>query len=263
MPGTPQDAPTPPQEPTSSAFLRASAAYPQQTAQLVTQLQRPARTADDLLELLDRGCREAVRTIDDVDWAGISAHLGGPPFTAAHTAQRVLIVDEGQYEQNDGPCVQAVRTDTPVAMTLEQVADRWPHLTQAATDAGVLSFLALPLHAAGRAVGSLNLYSAHAGGVRNPQPDLLTVLAELLDRGLDDYLAVLPLQLRAQQLLAALTGRVTVNTAVGILMARAGLDHHNADTLLRDTADRMGVGTAALAALIVAEHLPPDPNPAT
>lgn len=257
MPGAPHDASSPPQRPATSAFLRASAAYPGQTAEMVASLLRPARTADDLLDLLDRACREAVRTIGDVDWAGISAYLGGPPFTAAHTAQRVLIVDEGQYAENDGPCVQAVRTDTQVAMTLDEVSGRWPHLTQAATDAGVLSFLALPLHAAGKAVGSLNLYSAHAGGVRNPQPDLLTVLAELLDRGLGDYLSVLPLQLRAQQLLAALTERVTINTAVGILMAKADIDHHAADDQLRGTADRLGVSTAALAALIVGEHLPP------
>ena len=51
------------------------------------------------------------------------------------------------------------------------------------------AYLATPLHAGNRAIGSLNLYSARPEGIRTPDPDVLTVLTGYLDRGLTDYSA--------------------------------------------------------------------------
>jgi GAF domain-containing protein len=73
-----------------------------------------------------------------------------------------------------------------VRMTTDEVQAIWPRLGQIAAGVGVRSFLAVPLHADGQAVGALNLYSADAEPP-DPDPDLLTVLTEYADRGLTDY----------------------------------------------------------------------------
>jgi len=71
---------------------------------------------NSLIDLMFRASHEAVRLVDDVDWAGVTAQFAGPAFTAASTDRRVMIVDEGQYGQGDGPCLQALRTDRPVSI---------------------------------------------------------------------------------------------------------------------------------------------------
>jgi ANTAR domain len=170
-----------------------------------------------------RASYEAVRLVDDVDWAGVTAQFAGPAFTAASTHRRVMIVDEGQYGQGDGPCLQALRTDRPVSMTIEQVVDQWPILAAAAREAGVRAFHAEPLHARHRAVGCLNMYSATTGGLQDPDPDLLVVLTEYLDRGLADYSAAQPGEPDAHRLQETLRVRFTVNQALGVLMATHGI----------------------------------------
>lgn len=182
---------TPPSTP-SAAFLRALAAHPLDMARLIEELHRRVHDEDSLIDLMYRATQEAVRLVDDVDWAGVTAQFSGPPFTAASTNRRVMIVDEGQYGQGDGPCLQAMRTDQVITMTSDQVAQRWPVLNQAVRAAGVQAFHAEPLHARQHPVGCLNLYSATHGGLQNPDPDLLVVLTEYLNRGLTDYSATNP-----------------------------------------------------------------------
>lgn len=217
--------PTPSDDPSASsaAFLRALAAHPLEMARLIELLRGRVRDEDGLIDLMSRAAHEAVRLVDDVDWAGVTAQFDGPPFTAASTDRRAMIVDEGQYGEGDGPCLLALRTGRPVSMTSEQVADRWPILADAVRTAGVHAFHAEPLHARDHPVGCLNMYSATSGGLQNPDPDLLIVLTEYLDRGLADYSAAQPGEPDAHHLQQALRTRFTVNQAIGVLMATHGI----------------------------------------
>jgi hypothetical protein len=227
----------------SAAFLRALAAHPLTMAQLVEELHRRVHDEDSLIDLMYRASREAVRLVDDIDWAGVTAQFAGPPFTAASTHRRVMIVDEGQYDQGDGPCLRALRTNQRVSMTSDEVADRWPTLAAAVRAAGVHAFHAEPLHARGRTVGCLNLYSATIGGLQDPDPDLLTVLTEYLDRGLTDYSAAQPGEPDAYRLQQTLRSQYTLNQAIGVLMATHGITAAQARTSIHQRI----TGTAATA----------------
>ena len=79
----------------SPAMLSALAAHPERMVDLIQSLGRRVRDEDGLLDLMGRASREAVRLIDDVHWAGVTAQFAGAPFTAAHTDETVLVVDEG------------------------------------------------------------------------------------------------------------------------------------------------------------------------
>jgi len=235
----------------SEALLRAVAANPQQMADLVQALGRRVADDDDLAELMTQAARGAVRLIHDAHWAGVTAQFAGVPVTAAHTEARVLVVDEGQYGQGDGPCLAAIRLDRPVAMTVEQVRDRWPALAQIADTAGVRSFLAEPLHVRDRPVGSLNMYSARVGGRRTPDPDIVTVLTGYLDRGLTDYSAAQPGETQAVRLRQHLRDRQLIDTAVGVLMARHSLSAAAATDLLENNAARHGQSVLQTAADLI------------
>ncbi len=92
--------------PESSALIRALAAHPEQMADLIEALHHRALDADGLLDLMGRLSRQAVRLLDGVRWAAVTAQFDGQPFTATHTDRTVLIVDEAQYAAHDGPCLR-------------------------------------------------------------------------------------------------------------------------------------------------------------
>jgi GAF domain-containing protein len=247
----------------SAQLLRVLASRPLGMARLMEELHRRVHDEDSLIDLMYRASHEAVRLFDDVDWAGVTAQFAGPAFTAASTNRRVMIVDEGQYGQGDGPCPQAMRTDRPVSMTDEQVADRWPILAAAARDTGVRAFHAEPLHTRQRPVGCLNMYSATTEGLQDPDPDLLVVLTEYLDRGLTDYFAAQPGELDAHRLQVTLRIRFTINQAIGVLMATHGITADQASTSFHQRLVETPNVTAEQTALDIINDYTKSPAPPT
>jgi hypothetical protein len=223
---------------------------------MITELNRPVSDGNSLIDLLYRCSREAVRLLSGVDCAGVTAQFAGPAFTAAHTAERVLIVDEGQYGQGDGPCLQALRTGRAVTMSSEEVSQRWPVLDRAVHIAGVRSFHAEPLHAHDRTVGCLNMYS-RAPGTLVPDPDLLAVLIEFLDRGLTQYAAAQPGGTAAIELQQMLRDRFHINQAIGVLMAVHGVDAGTARDLLDQRAAEQGDSLVRAARVVIEQHTGP------
>jgi hypothetical protein len=136
-------------------------------------------------------------------------------------------------------------------MTLAQVRDRWPELARIADTVGIRAFLAEPLHVRDRPVGSLNMYSARARGLRAPDRDILTVLTGYLDRGLTDYSAAQPGEPQANRLRQYLADQQLIDTAVGLLMARHSISEQAAADLLEQHASRDGGSVRVVAAELV------------
>lgn len=169
-------------------------------------------------------------------WAGITAQFDGPPITAAHTDDRVLVLDEHQYGAGDGPCLRAMRTGEQVRAGRSDIEREWPLLGLAATATGLRSVLAVPLHLHGSAVGALNLYSADSA-VPEPDRDVLSVLIEYARRGFTAY------QHRGRredpdgtELRRAVAGWTAVEQAVGTLMQQHGFSASYARQVLGDLA---------------------------
>lgn len=235
----------------SPALARALQHSPVEMARMVAELEGRVSDADTLLDLMNRASQQAVRMIADAHGAGVTARFTGEPFTAAHTDDAVLLIDEGQYDEGDGPCLAAARADRRVELTLPDVAMRWPLVAAAAARVGIRSFLAEPLHVRPVVVGSFNLYSRRPQGLRVPDPDVLFVLLDYLDRGLADYLAAQPGEAHARNLVSALHRRQLVNQAAGVMMARHGVGVEQAFALIEDEARRRHTDVAVVAADIV------------
>jgi hypothetical protein len=240
--------------PVSAALMRALAAHPEQMADLVAALGAPVNDADSLVELFSQVCAQAVTVIDGAQWAGVTAQLRGRPFTAARTDDVVVALDERQYSIQDGPCLQAMRTDAVVVMTVEQAAERWPELVDAARRVGVRSFLAAPIHLYRRSVGCLNLY----GNGDQPRYDkeAFTVLTEYLDRAVAGYTHHQGGGAESAEtgLRQAVATRRRLQLAIGILMTIHRCGVGRARELLGEQARAQGLSTGDRAATIVIEH---------
>lgn len=228
-----------PESPPTPALLRSLAANPPMMADLIGALHRRVVDASSLVDLMGRAAREAVRLLPGVEWAGVTAQFGGLPFTGTSTDRRVLDVDDGQYFLDDGPCLRSMRTDAPVNMTVAELTATWPALGAIATELGVRSFLAVPLHAHGESVGALNLYSPEPA-VGPVDADLLAVLTEYLDRGLADFSDLQPEPTTEIALRTAVAQWAVVEQAVGVMMAAHGFSAHYAREVLSEQAEDWG-----------------------
>jgi len=224
-------------------------------ARMMTELDGRVSDGDSLIDLMHRSSKEAVRLLSGVDWAGVTAQFAGSGFTAAHTEDRVLIVDEGQYGQGDGPCLQAMRTGRPVTMSSEEVSQRWPVLDRAVHVAGVRTFRAQPLYVHHQIVGCLNMYGGKPETL-TPDLNVLTALTEYLDRGFTDYVAAQPGGTIAIELQDTLHARFRINQAVGVLMAVNGVDAGTARKLLDQQAADQSTPLVETAEAVIDEHTP-------
>jgi GAF domain-containing protein len=245
-PDVPESGPPP-----SPALLHSLAANPAAMADLIGALHRRVHDALGLVDLMGRAAREAVRLLPGIGWAGVTAQLDGPPFTAASTDPLVLAVDESQYLVDDGPCLRAMRSGAPVSMTLSQVTAAWPELGAAAAQVGVRSFLAVPLRAHSKPLGALNLYSADPV-IEGIDADVLTVLTEYLDRGLTEYLDLQLPPVTDLALRTAVSGWVVVEQAVGVLMQEHGFSADYARQVLSDQAEDWSRTLPEQAAAVIA-----------
>jgi hypothetical protein len=189
--------------------------------------------ADDLVILMAKASRSAVRHLPGVDWAGVTAAFGAP-FTASHTNARVLMIDERQYGADDGPCLRAMRADAVMSMAAGEVAQRWPELGRTARAIGVHSYLAAPVHARLVPVGSINMYS-HQPELPDVEPDLLQVIVDYVERGLDEYLDT-HADHAPDQIRRAMAGAGRVQQAVGVMMSVYGFSADYARALLEEDA---------------------------
>ncbi len=84
----------------------------------------------------------------------------GRPSTRVFTDRISPAVDDGQYEDDEGPCIDALREGRIVRVEdTAAVADRWPSYSRRTLENGVRSTLSLPLTAGSERLGAMNLYA--------------------------------------------------------------------------------------------------------
>lgn len=188
---------------------------------------------------LDRIANLAARTIDDCDAAGVTLYLDGRYVTAAHTDERTLAVDDGQYKLDEGPCLQAMRDQRVLRFDVDEAEERWPEFVADARANDVRSFLAAPLMLRGESIGALNLYSSKPSGFTALDDVLIALFtgqASIAVANAKMYADAVQL---TQQLQEAIASRSIIEQAKGVLMAREGFDADEAfQQLKRDSQHR-------------------------
>ena len=193
---------------------------------VASALAEAARTIDaprTVEETLDAIVRAAVASVHGFDHVGISiVHRNGGIETMAATDQLVWDLDALQYRLDEGPCVTAMR-DQPVVVAPEIRHDqRWPrYVHEAVRLTGLKAQLAVQLYADDETIGGLNLYSVESASI-DPE-DVHT--AELFAT---HAALALGRARRESNLTAAIATRQEIGMAIGLVMARFGLDESRA-----------------------------------
>ena len=210
-------------------------------------------TEETISSILEMVVGVAVSALPEVAGASVSVVKGKGRFeTTNASSQSVRAVDEGQYEDGAGPCIQALRTGREVKVSLP--CPQWPIFTARAQEAGLGSVMSLPLQAAERTTGALNLYFRHSAGGEGPGADAARSLARQAGTVLANAAALMGAELTNRHLEEALASRDLIGQAKGILMAREGIDADAAFDILRRASQRTDRKLRDIAAEVVS-HL--------
>ena len=118
------------------------------------------QTDESLETMLGHVADIAVRAIPACDAAGVTLFEHDRVTTAAASGPLVQRVDNHQYDTDEGPCLESLRTGE--IRRSPSLADdtRWPKFRGPTLDEGVVSCLSLPLVIGNHGTGGvLNLYS--------------------------------------------------------------------------------------------------------
>lgn len=212
--------------------------------------------------LLARITVAAAEVIVGVDYASITAWRGDGYTTVAASSDLVRAVDDAQHVEAAGPCVQAAQTAAPVGVPdMAAAVMAWPRFHEQAATLGLQASVSVPLFAGGGApVAVLNLYSRQSSALVALTAGVRAVFtAERIPADGIDAGASTGMRQFLNGLGLALQLRVTIQRALGMLMADAGCDGGQAHRMLRDRAAAAGESLST-AALRVIDELGPDPG---
>jgi GAF domain-containing protein len=176
----------------------------------------------------------------------------GCPTTAVSTDAVAPAVDQAQYDDGDGPCLQAFRESRAVLVSDTRTVDeRWPGFSRVAHELGILSTLSLPLAAGGETFGAFNLYApAPAAFDEAAQADaaMFATQASVVLSNARAYWAAFDMAAGLEQ---AIRSRAIIEQAKGKIMASTGGTADEAFALLVRASQRENVKLRELARRIV------------
>jgi GAF domain-containing protein len=145
-------------------------------------------------------------------------------------------LEKVQEHAGRGPCVDALLLDT-VIQTRDVTADtRWRVLHDELADTPVRAVVGIPVHLAGAAVGSLDAYHDGPHDWTEDEVRGMKAYAGVVESLLATTLRAERHERLALQLQHALDNRVAIERAVGMVMARRGLEAVDAFNIIRNAA---------------------------
>jgi GAF domain-containing protein len=185
----------------------------------------------------------------------------------AYSSENAQLTEVMQLEVDEGPCVDCYRTAASVtAIDLTGAAHRWPLFTALATVAGDPPFRAvhaLPLRLRGAAIGAMNLFGHQPGPISPADLVLGQALADVATIAILQERAVRRAEVVAEQMQYALTSRVLIEQAKGILAQHSGLSMDEAFLRMRRWTRNRNRRLADVARDIAEKRLAPDTIAAT
>jgi GAF domain-containing protein len=206
-------------------------------ADVVRSLVEMADTLVDDYDVIDllTGLADRCVNLLGVSAAGVMlASAGGTLGTAASSSEAMHLLELFELQAAEGPCLDAFRTGEPTGHEdLEAGAGRWPLFSAAARAAGFASAYALPLRLRDVTIGALNLLTVSRSPLDAADIIVARAFADLAALSVIHHRASVEAQRLNEQLSAALTSRVVIEQAKGVISERAGVTLAEAFSRLR------------------------------
>lgn len=209
----------------------------------------------DLLSLLADRCVEVL----GVSAAGVmlvapEGHLR----VVASSSEAMRVVELFELQSDEGPCLDCFASGEAVLnQDLTMVDGRWPRFAPVAVEAGFQAAHALPMRLRGTVVGALNLFGRDEGDLSEEDVVAGQALAAVATIAILQQRVVAEARIVNDQLNTALTSRVVIEQAKGVLAERTGLAMPDAFQAMRRYARDNNLRLADVAGHVIDKTLAP------
>lgn len=188
----------------------------------------------DFLHTMAARCVELLGT----SAAGIMlADQRGGLQVAASSTDEARLLELYELQSDEGPCLDCYRSGQSVTRAdLTEISSSWPRFARRLREAGFNSVQALPMRLRADTIGALNLFRTEPGQLSAADLWIGQAMAHVATVGLMQQRVIVARELLAEQLQTALSSRVQLEQAKGVLAERAGIPIDEAFQILRSYA---------------------------
>jgi GAF domain-containing protein len=212
---------------------------------LVAEAVREMAAEPTVSSTLERAVQMCVEAVAHCDMVGISVIEDRRVRTVAASGERLQRIDQLQFELEQGPCYEALKSHAVVTVNDLATDARWPAFgPRLAEETGLRSSLSYRLYTDGESLGSLNLYAYDTNAFTTQDVIEGQVVAAHAS-------AALAAAIHDAHLQRAIRTRTVIGQATGILIERFGVAPDQAFAILRRISQNHNVKVAALAQQLV------------
>jgi hypothetical protein len=211
----------------------------------------------DVVDLLNDLTVDCARLLDIASAGLLLADGRGVLHVMAASSDRTRQLEVFQLQRAEGPCRDCFHERAAISVPdLAAESARWPQFVPAALDAGFVSVHALPMRLRDNVLGALGLFGTTVGALGQDDLSLGQALADVASVALIQDNAAADRTAVNEQLQTALTSRVVLEQAKGVLAQKGDLDMPQAFAVLRQYARDHNLRLTKVAEAIVSRALP-------
>jgi transcriptional regulator with GAF, ATPase, and Fis domain len=210
----------------------------------------------DMADLLVRLTTNCARLLDIASAGLLLSDPRGTLHLVAASSERTHDLEAFQLQRDEGPCLDCYHSGEPVVVPdLEAEAHRWPQFVPAARSAGFASVHAVPMRLRSSVLGTLGLFGTHVGSLQDDDLALAQALVHVASVALVNERAAADRAIVNSQLQHALTSRILLEQAKGVIAQSGGLEIDKAFEVLRRYARDHGRKLSDVASEVVERKL--------
>jgi GAF domain-containing protein len=190
----------------------------------------------DIVDFLQGLSADSVEILGAAAAGVMLADARGGLRLIASSDERMRLLELFELQGAQGPCLDAFSTGRAVQASAADSRIRWPIFAPRASDSGFRMMCAVPLRVRTDVIGAMNLFRGTDAPFTDDEMDIAQAMAEMAAIGLIQERALRERTLLSEQLQAALTSRVVIEQAKGMLAEYLRMSVDDAFQLLRNYA---------------------------
>jgi GAF domain-containing protein len=227
--------------------------YPDSALESIEKFRGLLLSHSSVETLLQGLCERVATVVPGADMVGVTLlhSRSRGPTTIACTDSRIVAIESDQDLTDEGPGLEAARTNRIVCVRVGDAWTRWPDFASKAADVGVRSYLSAPLAVDSEHAGSLNLYGFGEHGFNDIDEVLVMMFVTAAQTAVFNSRLLAEALAETEGLRTAMLTRSTIDQAKGILMAVRAISADAAFAALSEQSQRENTRVKDLAARIV------------
>ena len=187
----------------------------------------------DVVDMLVRLTTDCAELLDVVSAGLLLADGSGVLHLMASSSERTHDLEIFQLQRDEGPCLECFSRGEVVIVPDLAEEQRWPQFCRAARSMGFASVHALPMRLRHAVLGTVGLFGDKVGRLEDEDLDLAQALVHVASVAIVNEKSAADLATVNDQLQHALSSRIVVEQAKGVLAHAGGLEMGEAFTVLR------------------------------